>query len=215
MIFLFKICPYPPLRENIAHLLRLHGKKSNREHYHPTFLSSRLQQAPAIKRTYLIVPDPFLEAILMEDVPALRDASESAALGEVRQADRAPIALHVGLVVDYLQHSLEMVDWLRPACDSLRDQNEHAANSKPHDGVHIQEIVNIRIGVLKPGLFLRINDEFIRVLGLELGMHDELDSEDGDEDSEEEEESEDHAMIEVIKFQQDEQAEDDEDMDVE
>lgn len=216
MIFLFKICPYPPLRENIAHLLRLHGKKSNRVHDHPFFHSSRLQQAPAIKRTDLIVPDPFLEAILMEDVPALCDGGECAAFGEVRQADRAPIALHVGLVVDYLQHSLETVDWFWwPTGDSFRDQNEHAANGKPHDGVHIQEIVNIRIGVLKPGLFLRIDDELIRVLGLELGMRDELDSEDGDEDSEEEEESEDHAMVEVIKFQQDEQADDDEDMYVE
>lgn len=141
----------------------------------------------------------------MEDVPALSDACETVALAEVYQADRALTTIHVGLVVDYLQHSLETVDWLRwPAGDSLRDQNEHTADGNTHDGVHIQEIVHIRIGALQPGLLLRVDYELIRVLGFELRMCDGLNSEDGDEDSKEEEESEDHSMVKIIKFPQDE-----------
>lgn len=141
----------------------------------------------------------------MEDVPALCDARETAAFAEVRQADRALPALHIGLVVDYLQYSLEAVDLLRwPAGNSLRDQNKHTADGNPHDGIHIQEIVHIRIGALQPCLLLGVDYELIRVLGFELRMCDGLNSEDGDEDSEEEEESEDHSMVKIIKFPQDE-----------
>lgn len=79
-----------------------------------------MQQAPAVERTDLVVPDPLPEAVLVEDVPALHDVRVSAALGEVRQANGTSLVLHVGLVVNLLQDSLEAVDWLSgPAGESL------------------------------------------------------------------------------------------------
>lgn len=152
----------------------------------------------------------------MEDVAALGDARQAASFGEVRQADRALIALHRRFVVDCLKHSLETVNWLdRPAGDSFRDQDEHAADSDAHDRVHVEEIVHIRIGALKPGLDPGVDDELIGILGFEQRVGDGLSGEDGDEDGKEEGEGADHIVVEVIELEEEEQCEHEEDVDVE
>ena len=71
---------------------------------------SQLYKTPSVQWAYLVVPYPFLKAILMENMPAPFDTGKLDPFGEIRQANGALPALHGLLVVEVLEDAFEAID---------------------------------------------------------------------------------------------------------
>jgi hypothetical protein len=85
-------------------------KKQQHKAIIPPPFPSQLYEAPSVQWAYLVVPYPFLKALLMENMPTPFDAGKLDPFGEISQANGALPALHGLLVIEALEDAFEAID---------------------------------------------------------------------------------------------------------